>query len=230
MNCHKSIYNACFTIPIVSSLLVLCLFHRNVPAEDEVLVIKREKVKQSIAETVTIGQNMYIVPPPWAGNRIIPPKFSISDFRQLPPQHCKNNSKIYVHTTAYNNLTALFTAALNDGIMLQVESGYRSLGYQKTIFFKKLAEGRSFEDIVRYVAPPGYSQHMLGIAVDFYPSNWQFASSDQYNWLKENAHKYNFEETYSEFNRSKIPWEAWHWSYTGPEELFSSIGPPVDEP
>ena len=78
-----------------------------------------------------------------------------------------------------------------------------------------LAEGRTFDDIVRYVAPPGYSQHMFGTAVDFYPSNWRFAETPQYSWLQENAHMFDFEQTYPEYNKLKMPWEAWHWNYTG---------------
>ena len=77
-----------------------------------------------------------------------------------------------------------------------------------------LGEGRTFADIVRYVAPPGYSQHVLGTAIDFFPSNWRFADTPDYEWLKENARQFGFEETYSQFNKMKMPWEAWHWNYS----------------
>lgn len=170
-----------------------------------------------VSEVVKIGNNEYIIPFPWTGNRIKAPKFSYSDFRQIPVDHCKNNSKIYILASAHKSLLKMLAAALEEGILLQVESGYRSIGYQKVIFMRKLAAGRKFEDIVRYVAPPGYSQHMLGIAIDFSPSDWRFASTKQYTWLKENGHRYQFEETYSEFNKAQMPWEAWHWSYIGVE-------------
>lgn len=183
-------------------------------AQDNIPIIRQEAVKKDIAETVTIGNNSFVIPEPWAGSRIIPPKFTIGDFRKIPSKHCKNNSKIYILAKAHKPLLELLAAALKDGILLQVESGYRSLGYQKAIFIKKMKQGRTFEDIIRYVAPPGYSQHMLGIAVDFAPSNWEFASTPQYKWLQENGHKYQFVETYPEFNLQKVPWEAWHWAYT----------------
>jgi D-alanyl-D-alanine carboxypeptidase len=77
-----------------------------------------------------------------------------------------------------------------------------------------LSEGREFDDIVRYVAPPGYSEHMLGTAVDFSPSNWRFADTDQHRWLLENAHRFGFENTYPEISETNMPWEAWHWNHT----------------
>ena len=109
----------------------------------------------------------------------------------------------------------LLQAAEKDGISLKVESAYRSERYQKRIFKRMIAEGRSFDDIVRYVAPPGYSQHVLGTAVDFFPSNWRFADTEAYTWLRENAQRFGFEETYSRFNPMRIPWESWHWNFTG---------------
>ena len=81
-----------------------------------------------------------------------------------------------------------------------------------------MAEGRTWEDLVRYVAPPGYSEHMLGVVVDLYPSNWRFASTPEYQWLKENASTYHFVESYPEINPEGFPWEAWHWKYISPDE------------
>lgn len=107
----------------------------------------------------------------------------------------------------------LLEAAKEDGIVLKVESGYRSTGYQKKIFTRMMSEGRVFNDIIRYVAPPGYSQHALGTAVDFSPSNWEFSKRPDYRWLRDNAAQFGFTETYSKHNTQQYPWEAWHWSY-----------------
>jgi D-alanyl-D-alanine carboxypeptidase len=78
-----------------------------------------------------------------------------------------------------------------------------------------MAEGREFNDIVRYVAPPGYSEHALGTVVDFTPSNWRFAGTPAYNWLKNNAGRFGFFETLPESSKRETPWEAWHWKYIG---------------
>lgn len=166
-------------------------------------------------ETVVIGGEAYSVPPPWLGNKIVAPRFDSSDFRRIPIAFTHNGGKVYVAATAYGPLVNLLRAAEEDQVALRVDSGYRSAGYQKRIFMRMLAEGRTFEDIVRYVAPPGYSQHMLGTAVDFFPSDWRFADTTAYAWLQENAGRFGFEETYPKSSPEKLRWEAWHWNFAG---------------
>ena len=167
------------------------------------------------AETITIDGIIYEIPAPWAGNKMTAPELPYSSFRKIPEAHTKEGGKIYILAKAHDSLVKMLLQAVKDGVHLLVESGYRSENYQRKIFKRMLREGRTFDDIVRYVAPPGYSQHMFGTAVDFYPSNWRFAETDQYTWLQENAHRFHFEQTYPEFNKLKIPWEAWHWNYIG---------------
>lgn len=207
---HKS---SCLLL-LISAMLAAQPLSVYAEAEDVPATIRPLQEKRFlIEETVTIDDNKYRVPVPWIGHRITSPKFTPEDFKQIPRKHCKNGSAIYILAKAHEPMMKMFEAALQDGIHLLVESGYRSIAYQRKIFTRKLAEGRTFEDIVRYVAPPGYSQHMLGIALDFSPSNWKFASTEEYQWLKNNASRFGFYEVYSEFNETRMPWEAWHWSY-----------------
>jgi D-alanyl-D-alanine carboxypeptidase len=168
-----------------------------------------------LRETVEIDGSWYLIPPPWAGSKIDPPHFTWESFRQIPVEFTHQGAKIYIVAKAHPPLLAMLEQARQDGIELRVVSGYRSARYQRQIFKRMMAEGRSFADIVRYVAPPGYSEHMLGTAVDFYPSNWAFADTPAYGWLQEHAAGFGFIETYSEKNRWEMPWEAWHWNYVG---------------
>jgi D-alanyl-D-alanine carboxypeptidase len=165
-------------------------------------------------ETVRIGDAEFEIPEPWIGNKIQEPSIGPSKFIQIPVDHTKDGTQLYLRENAHAALLELLEAAQQDGITLRVESGYRSQGYQKKIFVRMLNEGRDFDDIIRYVAPPGYSQHALGTAVDFFPSNWQFASLADYEWLRENGADFGFTETYSKNNALRYPWEAWHWNYT----------------
>ena len=169
-------------------------------------------------ETVTIGGESYPIPAPWTGNRIPAPKFEFEDFGQIPVDHTKNGSRLYITAEAQQALIKLLNAAKEDGLVLRIESGYRSPGYQKRIFLKMIEEGRTFDDIIRYVAPPYYSEHARGTAVDFYPSNWRFAELPDYTWLRNNAADFGFTETYPEHNKLKYPWESWHWNYNPPEQ------------
>jgi D-alanyl-D-alanine carboxypeptidase len=199
---------------------------------DEPVSIRRELVPvkyENVVETVIIDSNRYPVPEPWAGNRLFPTSRYLDELIQVPPESTYKNSELYILAEAYPPLLRMLEQARLDGIELIVESAYRSIHYQTRIFMRMLDEGRSFEDIIRYVAPPGYSQHMLGTAMDFYPSNWEFAETEQYRWLQENGRRFGFEETYSKNNRYLMPWEAWHWNFVGigesePEALAEGPG------
>ncbi len=177
-----------------------------------------KEVTDEVTEFVKIDGKKYQVPPPWTGHRIHVPVLTFASFKKVPVQYTLNKSSVYVLAEAQPHLVALLSKAEEDGVEIRVVSGYRSEDYQRDIFKRMIDKGRSFDDIVRYVAPPGYSRHMLGTAVDFYPSNWRFAATPQYTWLRENAHLFSFEETYSQYNQFKMPWESWHWSYTGTGE------------
>jgi hypothetical protein len=172
-------------------------------------------------EVMLIDGIGYPIPPPWAGNTIETSDEVVSHLRKIPRQLTYNRTEIYLHAKALAPLKAMATAAAEEEIVLEVHSGYRSPGYQRTIIQQLMAGGRTFEDIIRYVAPPGYSEHMLGTVVDFYPSNWTFVDTEAYQWLRRHGAAYGFIETYHQNNRTGHPWEPWHWKYQPPP------GPPI---
>jgi len=183
----------------------------------------------NVIETVIIGSERFQVPEPWTGNRLFPTTRNLDELKKIPEDSTYNNSEIFILKEAYEPLLSMLEQARLDGVELTVESAYRSINYQTRIFLRMLEQGRSFEDIIRYVAPPGYSQHMLGTAMDFYPSNWEFAETEQYRWLQENGPRFGFEETYSRINRFMMPWEAWHWNYVGVPDDIEVTGTVADE-
>jgi len=163
-------------------------------------------------ETVTIDGATYAVPEAWIGQKLDAPPLKIPALAQIPHELTKDQTNIYILREARDALVKMAAAARKDGVSLRVDSGYRSLWYQRKIFINLMKKGRSFEDLVRYVAPPGYSEHMLGTVVDFSPGNWRFAKTPAYAWLREHAGEYGFSETYPKNNR-RHPWESWHWRY-----------------
>jgi D-alanyl-D-alanine carboxypeptidase len=193
---------------------------------EEVLSVSVDKppIKyDNVIETVIIDTLRYQVPEPWAGNRLFPTSRNLDELKQIPREYTHEGSEIYILAEAHPSLLKMLEQARLDGVDLKVESAYRSMHYQTRIFVRMLKKGRTFDDIVRYVAPPGYSQHMLGTAMDFYPSNWEFAETEHYVWLQENGAKFGFEETYSKNNRYRMPWEAWHWNYIGVPEVVDEM-------
>lgn len=174
--------------------------------------------EKKVFEFVQIDGERYGVPRPWRGQKITEKSPDPSTLKQIPLEFAKDQSKLFLTEEARDAFVIMAEAAGEDGIQLVAHSGYRSAWYQRKIFTKLMAEGRTWDDLVRYVAPPGYSEHMLGDSVDLYPSNWRFASTEAYQWLRENGHLYNFYETYPQISDQGFPWEAWHWKYIAPEE------------
>lgn len=64
------------------------------------------------------------------------------------------------------------------------------------------------EYAAKFVAEPGYSEHNIGLAVDFSAKGYSFFSdSPEHKWLLENAHKYGFIKSFKS--------ESWHYRYLG---------------
>ncbi|WP_376691543.1 D-alanyl-D-alanine carboxypeptidase family protein [Wenzhouxiangella sp. EGI_FJ10409] len=110
-------------------------------------------------------------------------------------------------------------AALNSNIELRLVSGFRATAYQASLFRRKLDQGHSMKEILQVSAPPGYSEHHSGRAIDVTtrgvkPLVEDFAQTEAYKWLLGNARVFGFRESYPRHNRHRIAWEPWHWYFT----------------
>ena len=162
---------------------------------------------------ITIQGQKYKIPRQWQGKRLASPAFTFEDLEMIPLHLTAHETKLYLLPEANAALMEMAREASAHGVELKVHSSYRSEWYQRKIVMKMMKKGRDFDDIIRYVAPPGYSEHMLGTVVDFYPSNWEFARTPAYLWLKEHAADFNFYESYPQDQPENMPWEAWHWRW-----------------
>lgn len=127
----------------------------------------------------------------------------------------------------YEPLQEMFDAARKSGVYPVVVSGYRSTEEQQKLLDEKnaayLAEGYSKkqakEKAEQWVAIPGTSEHQLGISVDINEDKLHSSSTEVYNWLKQNAHKFGFINRYPA-NKTAITGvinEPWHYRYVGIE-------------
>lgn len=70
---------------------------------------------------------------------------------------------------------------------------------------------------------PGESEHQLGLAIDINGfSLWRMEQNPdlkkQYEWFRENAHKYGYTESYQhKQNNDGYAREPWHWRFVGTE-------------
>ena len=117
-------------------------------------------------------------------------------------------------------LNEMMAAARSQGIVLQVNSGYRSFAEQQILFDNTLsywlATGLSYEQALfetsRYLATPGTSEHHLGLAVDISEvSSWA--------WLHENSADFGFILRYPMGSEeiTGFAYEPWHFRYVGVE-------------
>lgn len=108
-------------------------------------------------------------------------------------------------------------AAAADGVTLLIVSGFRSHEYQAELIRAKLAKGEAIGEILKVNAPPGYSQHHSGTAVDVAtpghrPLTEEFEESEAFRWLGANAAKSGFSMTYPRDNAWGFVYEPWHWA------------------
>jgi D-alanyl-D-alanine carboxypeptidase len=121
---------------------------------------------------------------------------------------------------AFRDMTA---AAQREGVNLVPISGFRSLADQKYLYFDVKADrNQDATERAKVSAPPGYSEHHTGYAVDIGDGNTpalnlspDFDKTSAYRWLKANANRYSFELSFPKGNRQGVSYEPWHWRYAG---------------
>ena len=117
--------------------------------------------------------------------------------------------------------------AKNDGIFLVFLSGFRSRNLQEKIFYSlKSIRNQVAAERARVSAPPGYSEHSTGFAIDIGDFNRrdtdfevEFENTDAFRWLKKNAAKYHFKLSFNKNNKN-VDFEPWHWRYEGSIEAL----------
>ena len=111
----------------------------------------------------------------------------------------------------------MVVAAAGDGIRLLIVSGFRDFEYQAGLIRRKLEAGQDIADILTVNAPPGFSQHHTGCAVDIAtpgsrPLTEEFEDSPAFVWLGERAAGFGFSLTYPRDNACGFIYEPWHWA------------------
>jgi zinc D-Ala-D-Ala carboxypeptidase len=130
-------------------------------------------------------------------------------------------------------LEAMRAAAEADGITLTVLSAYRGVELQKQLFFDVKAErNQTSADRARVSAPPGFSEHSTGYAVDLGDGRLpasnlmeSFESTDAYRWLDRHAARFHFVRSFPKGNRQGVIYEPWHWRFEGSTDALEMFEP-----
>ncbi len=121
---------------------------------------------------------------------------------------------------AWREMEAAALADLGEGSGLLLVSAFRSVERQAEIVRGKFLRGISNEEIFAVSAPPGFSEHHTGRAVDISTPGYvaleeEFEESAAFAWLSENARRFGFSMTYGRENPYGFLYEPWHWCFLG---------------
>jgi D-alanyl-D-alanine carboxypeptidase len=113
---------------------------------------------------------------------------------------------------------AMKSAASRAGIRIELVSAFRTYVEQAEIISRKIDMGMPMKRILALSAPPGYSEHHTGRAIDIHtegcaPAEPEFAGTEAFRWLQANAQRFGFVLSYPENNASGFIFEPWHWYY-----------------
>lgn len=133
------------------------------------------------------------------------------------------DGSIKMRKAAARAYRSMIAAAQQDGVSLVPISGFRSITDQQDLYFNVKAErGQTAAERAQVSAPPGYSEHHTGYAVDIGDGNvpatnlrQEFDGTSAYRWLKDNAARFSFELSFSKNNSQGVSYEPWHWRYVG---------------
>ena len=134
---------------------------------------------------------------------------------------------IKVHVDMSESLLKMREDAKKSGIFLVFLSGYRSIDLQKNIFYSlKSSRNQIAAERAKVSAPPGYSEHSTGFAIDIGDATQRetdfetdFENTDAFKWLVMNAAKFHFKLSFNKDNKY-IDYEPWHWRYEGSIEAL----------
>lgn len=118
-------------------------------------------------------------------------------------------------------LMKLIYAAREDGVWIIPVSGFRTTADQDKLWQSQIQRQGSPEDAAKISAPPGYSEHHTGYALDLTDGNlkardditYKFAETDAFKWLTLHAKEFGFELSFPKNNPQGVSYEPWHWRF-----------------
>ncbi len=147
-------------------------------------------------------------------------------YSEAPRQELKpvfGNQNVRLRSSAAEKFDAMVDAASAVQMNLVPLSGFRTLVDQEYLFFEEKAKrGQVTSQRAEVSAPPGYSEHHTGYAIDIGDATApethlevSFENTKVFQWLEDNAGNYGFELSFPRNNPQGINYEPWHWRFVG---------------
>ena len=129
----------------------------------------------------------------------------------------------FFDSRAADALDEFIEAARAEGISVYLSSTYRTYSTQSYLYQNKISQYG--EEIAKtIVAPPGTSEHQLGLAADITDRYYQFKDesledTELYKWMSAHCAEYGFIVRYpkDKTEETGIMYEPWHFRYVGVE-------------
>lgn len=176
-----------------------------------------ESAVNGYVDEMNLGGNLYLV------NREFAVSFDYEPDDLVLPNVKRTGNTVMLRAEAANALEQLFAAAKEQGHTLVAVSGYRSYRTQSNIFARKVnSVGKRAAMLL--VAPPGTSEHQLGLAMDIgcqgeMGLESSFGRTEEGKWVAQNCHRFGFIIRYKEewTDITGYAYEPWHLRYIGEE-------------
>ena len=141
------------------------------------------------------------------------------------------DGSIRMRRAAARSYRDMVAAAQQEGVSLTPISGFRTIDDQRYLYFDvKAQRNQAPSERAKVSAPPGYSEHHTGYAVDIGDANvpavnlsQSFEQTAAYRWLEANAARYSFEISFSKDNKQGVSYEPWHWRYVGDSDSLKTF-------
>ncbi|HSF73194.1 MAG TPA: M15 family metallopeptidase, partial [Microcoleus sp.] len=141
------------------------------------------------------------------------------------------DGSVKLRTSAAAKYQEMANAAAASGIYFAPISGFRSLQDQQHVFFDVKAERRqNASKRAEVSAPPGYSEHHTGYAIDIgdgtapeHNLSPSFENTEAFKWLEANAVAFSFEMSFPKNNRQGVSYEPWHWRFVGDKQSLETF-------
>jgi zinc D-Ala-D-Ala carboxypeptidase len=155
-------------------------------------------------------------------------------YQEAPPntlQPIVADGSIKLRQAAAEKFLAMVQAAKAAGVTLVPVSGFRSIADQEYLFFDlKAQQGNRATERAAVSAPPGYSEHHTGYAIDILDGTrpdtnleTSFETTPAFRWLQANAAHFSFELSFPKDNPQGVSYEPWHWRFVGDRDSLETF-------
>lgn len=122
-------------------------------------------------------------------------------------------------------------AAKSHNIFFHIIWAYRDPALQREQF-EEAKKKHGPRNGIKWLAPPGFSEHQTGWVLDIgdlndpeADDNPLFERTAASKWLRQNAAQFDFELSFPPGNWQGVSYEPWHWRFVGTPEARKTFHP-----